>query len=267
MASAATDSASRTGACPPSVAFRMRRSKAQALEASGHAVGKADRLRDLRLPLDVVPKLELPALAHQDDALVESGVAAQCRRHEDAAGRIDVDLVGVADDQPLQASNAVVERRERHQLRLDRRPFGVGVDEEASAVVGGDDQAPVAAGCESVPVAGRDGKAALGVEDELRNAAKDGPPPRAFRRCRFRHVAVPATCHRPPSVRRSERSCTSREPFPTVSRDARRFAHFYPLFTTSANYTWVLQSRSTFFCLVYKDLGEKRNKLISLDKE
>jgi hypothetical protein len=51
-----------------------------------------------------------------------------------------------------------------------------------------------------------------------------------------------------------------------LSHDGRHFAHFYPLFTTSANYTWVLQWRSTFFCLVNKDLREKRNNLFSLDK-
>jgi hypothetical protein len=51
-----------------------------------------------------------------------------------------------------------------------------------------------------------------------------------------------------------------------MSQYARRFAHFNPLFTTSANYTCLPQPRSTFFCFVNKDLREKRNKRFSLDK-
>jgi len=47
---------------------------------------------------------------------------------------------------------------------------------------------------------------------------------------------------------------------------ARRFAHFNPLFTTSANYTCPPYRWSTFFCFVNKDLREKRNKQFSLDK-
>src|SRR6185437_15753812 len=232
MASAATASASRTGACPPSDVLRMRRSKAQALETGRQAVGEADRLSDLRLPLRVVPQLELPALAHQHDTLVESGITAQRGRDENASGRIDVDFVGVTDDQPLQAADAVVERRERHQSRLDRRPFNKRIDEQAPAMVGGDDQAPVAAGGQSVPVARRDGEPSLRVEDEFGDAAKDGPPLRACHRRRFRHVPVPAACHRPPSRYRSERSWTSPETLPTCRTTlavSPTSTHFLPL--------------------------------------
>jgi len=98
-----------------------------------------------------------PALART--CIVEAlsaGEAAQ-RRHE----------------QSLQAADVVVERRELHQTRLDGLPRVERVDEEATATVGGDDEAAVAAGGEPVAMTGRDCQTALGVEHELGYAAKD----------------------------------------------------------------------------------------------
>ena len=43
-----------------------------------------------------------------------------------------LDVVGVADEQALQAADLVVERRERHQARLDRLPGRERVDQQAA---------------------------------------------------------------------------------------------------------------------------------------
>ena len=58
--------------------------------------------RGLLLPLRLVPQLELVALPDEHDVMVEPGVLAQRRRHEDAAGAVHVDVVGVTDEEPLQ---------------------------------------------------------------------------------------------------------------------------------------------------------------------
>ena len=48
-----------------------------------------------------------------------------------------------------------------------------GIDEQASAMIGSDDQLAVAAGSEAIAVACRDGETAFRVEHELRDAAED----------------------------------------------------------------------------------------------
>ena len=57
------------------------------------------------LPLRLVPQLELVALPDEHDVMLEPRVLAQRGRHEDAAGAVHVDVVGVADEQPLQAAD------------------------------------------------------------------------------------------------------------------------------------------------------------------
>ena len=57
------------------------------------------------LPLRLVPQLELVALADEHDVVVERRVLAQRGRHQDAAGAVDLDVVGVADEQALQAAD------------------------------------------------------------------------------------------------------------------------------------------------------------------
>ncbi len=69
---------------------------------AGNATACAVRSSHLLL----VPELELVALADQHDVLVERRVLAQRRRHENATGRVDLDVVGVADEQALQAADA-----------------------------------------------------------------------------------------------------------------------------------------------------------------
>jgi len=171
--------------------LRIGDAKGETLETRRQSVREADRLRDLRLPPDLVPQLELAALADEDDALVEARVAAKRGRHEDAACRVDLDFVGVADDQPLKRANLVVERRQAHELRLDRLPVGKRVDQQAAAVVGGDDGAAVVTD-EVLTMTRGNGEAPLGIEYEFRDAAKDGPARRSRARCRARHVAVAA---------------------------------------------------------------------------
>ena len=41
--------------------------------------------------------------------LVERGIATQCGWHENASGSIDLDIIGMADQQSLQAANLFVE--------------------------------------------------------------------------------------------------------------------------------------------------------------
>src|SRR5512146_1643222 len=94
-ARAASASSSRTGTWPPSSGMGSAGSKAQALESRGQSARERDRLRHLRLPLDLVPELELLALPDEHDPLVEACVAAQRGRHEDAAGGVQLDVVGM----------------------------------------------------------------------------------------------------------------------------------------------------------------------------
>src|SRR6187401_2754295 len=120
-ASAAIDSSSSTGTWQPSAAFGIQ-SEAQALEPWRQPALERDRLRDLRLPLHLVPQLELKSLPDEDDALFEARISPQCRRDQDPAGCIDFNVVGMTHVQPLDAADAIVERWERHDLRLDRLP-------------------------------------------------------------------------------------------------------------------------------------------------
>src|SRR5579864_1643330 len=107
----ASDSASRTGTCPPpSMRCCMRRSKAQILESARQRAGEGDRPRDLRLPLRFVPEFELLPLAHQHDTLVETGITAQRRGDQNSTGSVEIDIVRMTDDQPLQAADRVIER-------------------------------------------------------------------------------------------------------------------------------------------------------------
>src|SRR4051812_46140505 len=121
MASAASDSVRSTGTWPPSLALGILL-QAEALQAGRQAAGERDGLRDLRLPPDLIPQLELRALADEHDTLVQSRVATQCGRHEDATGCIELHVISVADQQSLHAADAIVERRQAHQFDLDRLP-------------------------------------------------------------------------------------------------------------------------------------------------
>src|SRR6185437_2705620 len=164
----------------------MRRSKAQVLESTRQRAGEGDRLRDLRLPPRFVPQLELLPLSDEHDSLVEAGIAAQRRRNEDSAGGVEIDIVRVTDDQPLQAADRVIERRKTHQLRLDRFPRADRVNQQASPVVRRDHEAALAAGNEPVAMARGNGEPALGVEHELGYAAEnDGTSVTAIRPRRF----------------------------------------------------------------------------------
>src|SRR6185312_11331647 len=53
--------------------------QAQALESRRQPALERDRLRDLRLPLHLVPQLELQPLPDENDALVEARIAPQRR--------------------------------------------------------------------------------------------------------------------------------------------------------------------------------------------
>ena len=98
------------------------------------------------VPARRVPQLELVALAHEHDVMLERRVLAQRGRDEDAAAAVDVDVVGETDEQPLQAADLGIERRQRHEARLDRLPRGARVDEQAARRIGGDDDGAGAAG-------------------------------------------------------------------------------------------------------------------------
>ncbi len=191
--------------------------------------GERDRAGGLLLPLRVVPQLELVALPHEHDVMVEAGVLAQRGRHEDAAGAVHVDFVGVTDEEPLQSADLVVERRQPHESRLDRLPRRARVHEQASAGVGGDDERALA-------VVGRSGERGamlagnreppLGVERELRHAAKDGG------RARWIDSSL---CHRDAPAGRSDSEylCTWRASLP--AQDARKSptcTHFLPPIAT-----------------------------------
>jgi len=73
------------------------------------ADGERYELRGLVKPARFVPQLELVALSHQDDALVERGVLTQRWRHENSPGAIELHVIGMTDEQALQASNLVIE--------------------------------------------------------------------------------------------------------------------------------------------------------------
>ena len=97
IASAATASSSRTGTCPPS-AIRARSRRAR---AAGRPPGTRSPAPSAPATA-LVPQLELAALPDEHDVLVEARVAAQRGRDQDAPGRVDLDVVGVTDEQPLQ---------------------------------------------------------------------------------------------------------------------------------------------------------------------
>src|SRR5689334_19095868 len=87
-----------------------RASETQAFETGRKPAWERDRLRDLRLPLHFVPQLELLTLPDEHDAFVEAGVAPQRGRNENPARRVDLDVIGMTDEQALQAADAVIER-------------------------------------------------------------------------------------------------------------------------------------------------------------
>src|SRR5439155_4688100 len=89
---------------------RHRLSKRKAVELGRKPVdGECDGLRGLLQPSRLVPDLELVTLADKDDALVEHRELAQRGRHENATGNIDLDIVRMAYEQPLQRADLVVE--------------------------------------------------------------------------------------------------------------------------------------------------------------
>ena len=136
------------------------------------------------------------------------------------------------------------------------------VDEQAAAVVGRDDEAAIAAGRETVAVARRHREAALGVEDELGYAAEYRHAPAVAAVHRFRHVAVSAARHRPPSAlgevsthERCERGRRHR-----VSRHVRplqpTFYHFGELYVAAQR-----RSVNVFFDWRNNDLREKMQQM------
>ena len=96
-----TASSSRTGTWIAIGHQREKPSSSGGRPPAGNVIARAVCV----LPLRLVPQLELVALADEHDVMVERRVLAQRGRHEDAARAVDLDVVGVADEQPLQAAD------------------------------------------------------------------------------------------------------------------------------------------------------------------
>ncbi len=143
-------------------------------------------------------------------------------RNEDASRAVHLDFVGVTDEKALQSADLLVERRQRHQARLDRLPRGARVDEQAAARVGGDDERAfggVGATRQRVAVLGGNREPALGVERELGHAAKHGPRRTRRTHSSLRHRVAPAA------------SSDSEYLFTCAGRFPGRYAHKIPLQT------------------------------------
>ena len=129
-----------------------------------------------RCPRRVVPQLELAPLPDEHDVLVERRVAAQRGRHQDAARRVDLDVVGVADDAAA-AGRGCVRRTTRAPSvapgsapmrradRASRQRDGSAVRTSARPAFGDDRVA--------MPRGHRE--PALRVERELGDAAEEAP--------------------------------------------------------------------------------------------
>src|SRR5204863_9762149 len=94
---------------------RHRSSKRESIEL-GRQRARLERngLRGLRLPLRVTPQLESMSLTDENNVFVEARVASQRGGNENAARAVELDVVSVADEQPLQIADLLVERREPH---------------------------------------------------------------------------------------------------------------------------------------------------------
>ncbi len=73
--------------------------------------------------------------------------------------RVEHDVVGVANEQSLQAAELVVEARERHQPLLDRLPLGKRIEQQAVPGIGGQHQAAGIARGQRFAVLGRESPA------------------------------------------------------------------------------------------------------------
>jgi hypothetical protein len=151
----------------------IRHLKGEAVELGRKTTrGEHDRLRGLLRPPGFVPEFELVALTYQNDMLVERGVLAQRRRHQNAPRAVEFDVIGVSYEQTLQAANAPIETRQRHEARLDRFPLGDRIKQQAMARIGREHHTTVGFPGESDAMFRRDGQPPLVVQREMGDATK-----------------------------------------------------------------------------------------------
>ena len=116
------------------------------------------------------------SLTDENNMLVKARVASQRGGNENAARAVELDVVGVTDEKPLQIADLVVERRKPHQSRLEGLPRLERINQQAAARVSGEHQAAMPVREQHVAVPRRNRQAAFGIERQVRNATKDRAP-------------------------------------------------------------------------------------------
>jgi len=129
------------------------------------------------VPGILIPQLELLALTHQGNALIQRGEAAQSRRQQHTPLAIHIHLLGVTDIEPLQHPRLLVERRELVELMFYLDPGGFGINQQTAVAIDGQDQARVTTGQQTLAVPRRYRESAFGIQTEERDSPEQHPSP------------------------------------------------------------------------------------------
>src|SRR5690606_16411642 len=125
-----------------------------------------------------IPQLEFVQLADQHRALVQLGVLAQARRHEETAAAVQLQIHRIADQQTLQAAALFAQGRQFAQLGLDECPLGQGIDAQTGVDgIDSDDELAGTTRNELVTIPARHRESPFGVETDGVSSAKHAALP------------------------------------------------------------------------------------------
>jgi len=101
-----------------------------------------------------------------------AAIAGEIPPYKNPALPVELNVGGVTHHEPLQLARPGVHAGEAHQLAFDLFPLGQRVEKEALVLVDGENQFPLGALHELIPVPAGNDHPALGVQGDFRCTAK-----------------------------------------------------------------------------------------------
>src|SRR5512147_1717873 len=99
----------------------------------------------MALPGFLVPDFKLVTQSRQHHALVETGEFTQARWNQDATASVHLEFGGMTQQHALQRARALVLVGQADEFALDLVPVGKRVEQQATVVVDGQYDTPLAA--------------------------------------------------------------------------------------------------------------------------
>src|SRR5690606_8731504 len=131
---------------------------------------------DFQIPFLHIPEFKFFSLPGEYHLFLQSGELTQGSADQYTPGDVHFDIAGITDDESLQTANLGIETGKTAQLFFYRLPLRLGIYQQTSGRISGNDNIACAAVKEFITIPGRDRKSSLVIETQLRDTAKHSVP-------------------------------------------------------------------------------------------